>query len=57
MWFAGLVFLSGLLLLYTAVAAPVQIFLWEFNDIECNAFPTLYFDLFVDVFFLVIITT
>jgi len=40
------------MLLYTAIIAPVQIFLWEFNDEECNKFPTLFFDVLVDVFFM-----
>jgi hypothetical protein len=43
---------SGLLLLYTAVVAPVQICMWNYED-PCNKFPTLYFDVFVDAFFLV----
>ncbi len=50
---AALLFLSGILLLYTAVIAPVQIFLWEFSEVECVNFPTLYFDICVDIFFLV----
>ncbi len=29
-----------------------QICLWNYDD-ACNAFPTLYFDVFVDAFFLV----
>ena len=45
--------MSGVLLLYTAIIAPVQIFLWEFNEEECNKFPSLFFDVFVDVFFMV----
>ncbi len=45
--------MSGALLLYTAIIAPVQIFLWEFNEEECNMFPSLYFDVFVDLFFIV----
>jgi hypothetical protein len=44
---------SGVFLLYTAVVAPVQIFLWDFDEAECKTFPTLYFDLFVDAFFIV----
>ncbi len=44
--------LSGLLLIYTAVVAPVQICLWSYED-PCNMFPTLYFDVAVDSFFLV----
>jgi hypothetical protein len=46
-------FVSGVLLLYTAIIAPVQVFVWEFNDEECNVFPTLYFDIGVDIFFIV----
>ncbi len=49
---AGELLLSGVLLLYTAVVAPVQICLWNYDD-PCNAFPTLYFDVFIDAFFLV----
>ena len=45
--------MSGMLLLYTAIIAPAQVFLWEFNEEECNVFPTLYFDILVDIFFLV----
>ena len=45
--------MSALLLLYTAIAAPVQVFVWEVNEEECNIFPTLYFDIIVDVFFMV----
>jgi hypothetical protein len=48
-----MLFTSGVLLLYTAIIAPAQIFLWEFNDAECNNFPSLYFDVLVDLFFLV----
>jgi hypothetical protein len=50
---AAIVFMSGTLLLYTAVIAPAQIFLWEVDETGCTTFPTLYFDLFVDTFFLV----
>jgi hypothetical protein len=50
---AGQLFLSGMLLLYTAIIAPVQVFVWEFDEEECNLFPTLYFDIGVDIFFLV----
>jgi len=39
------------LLLYTAVIAPVQICLWNYDDDPCNRFPTLYFDVVVDLFF------
>jgi hypothetical protein len=42
---------SGLLLVYTAIIAPVQICMWEYED-PCNIFPTMYFDVFVDAFFL-----
>jgi hypothetical protein len=48
-------FLSGMLLLYTAIIAPAQVFVWEFKEEECNVFPTLFFDIFVDLFFMVII--
>ena len=50
---AAIVFLSGVFLLYTAVIAPAQIFLWESDEVECKVFPTLYFDVCVDTFFLV----
>ena len=50
---AAIVFLSGTFLLYTAVISPAQIFLWESDETECKVFPTLYFDLFVDTFFIV----
>ena len=49
---AGEMMLSGLLLLYTAAIAPVQICLWNYED-PCNLFLTLYFDIFVDSFFVV----
>jgi hypothetical protein len=49
-----MLFMSGILLLYTAVMVPVQIFMWEQVD-SCSAFPTLFFDIFVDIFFLVTI--
>ncbi len=49
---AGELLCSGLLLLYTAVLAPVQICLWDYDN-PCNVFPTLYFDVFVDAFFIV----
>ena len=49
---AGELLVSGLLLLYTAILAPVQICLWNYDD-PCNAFPTLYFDVIVDAFFIV----
>ncbi len=47
--------LSGLLLFYTALIAPVQICLWNYDD-ACNIFPTLYFDVAVDSFFVVRVT-
>ena len=50
---AAIVFLSGTLLLYTAVVAPAQIFIWDNEEAECQTFPTLYFDVFVDSFFIV----
>ena len=50
---AVMLVISGTLLLYTAIIAPAQIFLWEFKEEECNVFPTLYFDIFVDLFFMV----
>ena len=43
---------SGALLLYTAVIVPVQIFVWSYED-PCVMFPTLYFDILVDLFFMV----
>ncbi len=45
-------FLTGILLLYTAVVVPVQIFVWSYDN-PCNKFPTLYLDNFVDAFFIV----
>jgi hypothetical protein len=45
-------FCSAALLLYTAFVVPVQICLWNYED-PCNAFPTLYFDVIVDTFFMV----
>lgn len=50
--FAVMIFISGILLLYSAVIVPVQICMWDYND-PCNIFPTLYFDICVDSFFLV----
>jgi hypothetical protein len=44
--------LNALLLVYTGVIAPLQICLWTYDD-PCNKFPTLFFDVFVDCFFLV----
>ncbi len=44
--------MSAMLLLYTAIIAPVQICFWSYDD-PCNKFPTLYFDVYVDAFFVV----
>ena len=49
---SGMVFTSGILLFYTAMVVPVQIFMWDYSDF-CNKFPTLYFDVVVDLFFMV----
>ena len=49
---SGILLLSGALLLYTALVVPVQILVWDYSD-PCRMFPTLYFDLGVDTFFLV----
>jgi hypothetical protein len=43
---------NAIFLVYTGALAPLQICLWNYED-PCNAFPTLYFDVFVDSFFLV----
>jgi hypothetical protein len=43
---------STFLLIYTAVIVPVQICMWNYDD-PCNAFPMLFFDVFVDAFFMV----
>ena len=51
-WTSGMLFCSGIFLFYTAMVSPVQIFMWNYTD-ECNKFPTLYFDVLVDFFFLV----
>jgi hypothetical protein len=47
-----MIFISGILLLYSAVVVPFQICVWDYSD-PCNMFPTLYFDIYVDMFFLV----
>lgn len=44
--------LTASMLLYTAAIVPFQICLWNYDD-PCNKFPSLYFDVFVDTFFLV----
>ncbi len=43
---------SGCLLLYTAFVVPVQLSFWNSND-PCDTNPTLPFDMFTDLFFLV----
>ena len=53
---AVVLFLNALFLLYTAIIVPVQIFMWDYTD-PCNKFPTIYLDLCVDTFFLVLPTT
>jgi hypothetical protein len=45
---------SGLLLLYTALVVPVQMLLWDYSN-PCRMFPTLYLDILVDTFFLVVL--
>jgi hypothetical protein len=47
-----MLFLSGALLVYTALIVPVQICLWAYDD-PCDIFPTLQLDIIVDTFFLV----
>jgi hypothetical protein len=49
---AGLLFTSGLLLVYTALVVPIQMLLWDYSN-QCKMFPTLYIDMIVDCFFLV----
>jgi hypothetical protein len=49
---AVMLFVSAVLLLYSAVVVPFQICMWDYSD-PCNIFPTLQFDMFVDTFFLV----
>ncbi len=44
--------MSASLLVYTAIVVPVQICMWSYDD-PCNMFPTLLFDVAVDIFFLV----
>jgi hypothetical protein len=49
-----MLFASGVMLLYTAVIAPIQILMWDTDTSDqCKIFPTLYFDAFVDLFFMV----
>ena len=49
---AGKLILNAGMLAYSAAIVPVQLSFWEQIDI-CTAQPTLYFDVFVDSFFLV----
>jgi hypothetical protein len=47
----GVVFVSSILLLYTAIVTPfIVAFFW--NVAPCHVLPTLEFDMFSDVFFL-----
>jgi hypothetical protein len=39
-------------LVYTALVVPVQLSFWRDEDV-CDPFPTLYFDVIIDTFFLV----
>ena len=41
-----------MLLIYSSIIIPVQLCLWNYDD-PCIMFPTLYFDVIVDSFFLV----
>jgi hypothetical protein len=54
--FAGMLFTSGVLLLYTAVIAPIQMLMWDPGN-QCKMFPTLYIDVLVDLFFMVVLVT
>ncbi len=45
--------MSCLLLAYSAYAVPMQLSFWDRED-PCNPFPTLYIDIFVDTFFMVL---
>ncbi len=49
---AVMLFVSAILLLYSAVVVPFQLCMWDYTD-PCNIFPTLNFDMFVDSFFMV----
>jgi hypothetical protein len=51
---AVMLFCNAIFLIYTAIISPAQIFLWD-NEDDCNTFPTLFLDLCVDSFFMVII--
>ena len=48
----GMLLTSAVLLVYTAMIVPIQICMWNYDD-PCNMFPTLFFDVFVDIFFMV----
>ena len=50
---AGLMALSFVFLAYSAYVVPMQLSFWANRD-PCDPFPTLYFDLVVDTYFLVI---
>jgi hypothetical protein len=52
----AILFLSGALLLYTALVVPIQILVWDYSD-PCNKFPTLFFDVVADSFFLVTVSS
>ena len=44
--------ICGMLLVYSSIIIPVQLCMWDYDD-QCNMFPTLYFDIIVDSFFVV----
>ncbi len=44
---------SCLLLAYSAYVVPMQLSFWITDDL-CNPFPTLYSDVFVDTYFMVL---
>jgi hypothetical protein len=47
-----MVLTSCLLLVYTALFVPMQLSFWQSSD-PCYVAPTLYFDLFTDLYFMV----
>ena len=49
----GLEMVLALLLLYCVAMVPVQLAFWDHDNACITPRPTLYFDMFVDVFFLV----
>ncbi len=51
-FFAGMLLSSTFFLIYTAMIVPVQICMWNYDD-PCIMFPTLFFDVIVDSFFMV----